>query len=490
MKTPSRVGLRVGSAPVSLFAVAIPARHGQIETDAPADALVKVLAVCLKLLDRLGPAPAPRVGVMHDQQVLQLLDLGKAVAVRVGDGAIEAQVRADVAMPALHERPAQVRAGRLEVQDHVDAARTFERPIDEVDRAIGGEDVDDAFLDADAVESGEKNGLVFGFVDPVAVAQGDVHIVEEDDAAALDGEESAHGLFRIAAPPRLPIGVGRDNAILPAATAALVPDPAAGHRLAVARSAREQDAAPRPAAEGANLLQPAAFQVADRVFPEDVGVGRGQDGRLARRLGILQAALGDAVKPAIVAPLHRQEVDRCIIDFEAVHKLDDGETDALDIVDAAAEANAGIGLARARTPVVNDDAVDGKGAAAARRFQERPVMRVGRERHRIGKTRFARNNLQDLAVSGGVTREREHTFRTTAARKGSGDFSGRDRDCAANLCKAHSLPPRCTMRRWLFWILLLAGFPLFHLLEHLHVYADTPEGDADLIIHNAKVVTV
>src|SRR5262249_50883129 len=186
----------------------------------------------------------------------------------------------------------------------------------------------------------------------------------------------------------------------------------------------------------------------------------------------------------------RQEVDRCIIDFEAVDKLDDGETDALDIVDAAAEADAGIGLARARTPVVNDDAVDGKGAAAARRFQERPGMRVGRERHRIGKTRFGRNNLQDLAVSGGVTREREHTFRTTAARKGSGDFSGRDRDCAANLCKAHSLPPRCTMRRWLFWILLLAGIPLFHLLEHLHVYADTPEGDADLIIHNAKVVTV
>lgn len=45
------------------------------------------------------------------------------------------------------------------------------------------------------------------------------------------------------------------------------------------------------------------------------------------------------------------------------------------------------------------------------------------------------------------------------------------------------------MRRYLFWFSLVAAFPLLTLLEHLHIYAG-PDGDADLIIHNAKIVTV
>jgi predicted amidohydrolase YtcJ len=44
------------------------------------------------------------------------------------------------------------------------------------------------------------------------------------------------------------------------------------------------------------------------------------------------------------------------------------------------------------------------------------------------------------------------------------------------------------MKRYAFWICLLLGFPVIHVLEHVHVYA--ADGDADLIVHNAKVVTV
>jgi len=45
------------------------------------------------------------------------------------------------------------------------------------------------------------------------------------------------------------------------------------------------------------------------------------------------------------------------------------------------------------------------------------------------------------------------------------------------------------MKRWIFWLCLAAAFPVVTLLEHVHIYAGT-DGDADLIIHNAKVVTV
>src|SRR5438128_9278332 len=45
------------------------------------------------------------------------------------------------------------------------------------------------------------------------------------------------------------------------------------------------------------------------------------------------------------------------------------------------------------------------------------------------------------------------------------------------------------MKRWLFWFGLVAAFPLITVLEHVHIYADS-NGDADLIIHHAKIVTV
>src|SRR5262245_20241311 len=46
------------------------------------------------------------------------------------------------------------------------------------------------------------------------------------------------------------------------------------------------------------------------------------------------------------------------------------------------------------------------------------------------------------------------------------------------------------MKRWFFWIVLLGMFPAMTLCERLHVHADEPGGEADLIIHNAKIVTV
>ncbi len=44
------------------------------------------------------------------------------------------------------------------------------------------------------------------------------------------------------------------------------------------------------------------------------------------------------------------------------------------------------------------------------------------------------------------------------------------------------------MKRFLFWFCLIAAFPALTFVER--VYADAADGDADLIIHNAKIVTV
>jgi predicted amidohydrolase YtcJ len=44
--------------------------------------------------------------------------------------------------------------------------------------------------------------------------------------------------------------------------------------------------------------------------------------------------------------------------------------------------------------------------------------------------------------------------------------------------------------RWLFWVSLFAAFPALTLYERACIVADDPAGDADLIIHNAKIVPV
>ena len=78
---------------------------------------------------------------------------------------------------------------RVEVKDQIDPAWPFECPVDQIQRAIGREDENDPFVHGDAVEGAEKNRLILALVDGVAIAQGDVHVVEKDDAALVDAEE-------------------------------------------------------------------------------------------------------------------------------------------------------------------------------------------------------------------------------------------------------------------------------------------------------------
>src|SRR2546422_6268560 len=138
-------------------------------------------------------------------------------------------------MPALEQLAAEIGAGQLEVQNDVDASGPAKGAVDQVQRAVGGENVDDAFLGVQAVQGSEEDGLVLGFVDGLPVAQGQIHVVEEDDAAALDAEQGADSLLCAAANLSRLLIVGRRNdAPFPAAAATLFPDPAAGHGLAVA----------------------------------------------------------------------------------------------------------------------------------------------------------------------------------------------------------------------------------------------------------------
>src|SRR5262249_24979195 len=159
------------------------------EADAPGPADRQFLAVDIELLQRPRPVPGPAVHEVHDEQVLQLLNLSKAEAIRGGDGTGEVEVGADVVVPALHELTAQVCVGDLEVQHDIEPARPLESPVDELGSAVAGENEHHALIDTNAVQSAEEDRLILGFVNGLAIAQGQVHVIEEDDAAALAAEQ-------------------------------------------------------------------------------------------------------------------------------------------------------------------------------------------------------------------------------------------------------------------------------------------------------------
>src|SRR5207244_9247366 len=115
------------------------------------------LAVEAETLQRALPIPAAAVDKVHDEQVFQLFQVCEAEAVRGGHGLVQLEMFANVRVPAVEQAAAQGGAGKLEVHDHVDTARPLERPVNPVEAAVAGEDVDDAFGDGDAVQGGEEN---------------------------------------------------------------------------------------------------------------------------------------------------------------------------------------------------------------------------------------------------------------------------------------------------------------------------------------------
>src|SRR5205823_2873122 len=157
----------------------------------------------------------------------------------------------------------------------------------------------------------------------------------------------------------LAIVVRRDQAVLPAALPATLPDPAAGHRLAVTWRAGQQHAALGPAAVGLDAIDVRAFQVADGVAPELVELLLRQDGRCTRRLTIAAAAQGDAVEPAVGLLIDGDEIESPDVGSVVVVEADSDEANALDFIDAHAELEAGSESAVVRIPVAHKYAVEG-----------------------------------------------------------------------------------------------------------------------------------
>src|SRR5262245_20831808 len=180
-------------------------------------------------------------------------------------------------------------------------------------------------MDVDAVQSAEEDGLVLRLVDCLAVAQSKVHVVEENDAAAVDAEEFLDGVVGAC----LAVVVGCHQAVVPAALTAGLPQPATGHRLAVARGAGQQHAAPRSSAVGLDAIEIRRFEIANGVLPEQVERFGGQDRGVAGRLAIAAAAESDLVEAAVVLAVDGDEVEAPDVTLVAVAAADADEADAL-----------------------------------------------------------------------------------------------------------------------------------------------------------------
>ncbi len=113
-----------------------------------------------------------------------------------------------------------------------------------------------------AVQTGQERRLFRCLLECPALAQGHVDVVEENNAGAVKPEQ----LMGIAVVPGGLESLGADVSPTQAIAVALAAQPAAGHRLAVARLAQQQHAAPLPDTE---LFQPLATvpQKADGVVP-------------------------------------------------------------------------------------------------------------------------------------------------------------------------------------------------------------------------------
>ena len=68
------------------------------------------------------------------------------------------------------------------MQHHIEPSGSLECRVDQTQRAVGGEHIDDAFGALDAVERRQEHRLIVGFTRFIPIPQRDVHIVEEHDA--------------------------------------------------------------------------------------------------------------------------------------------------------------------------------------------------------------------------------------------------------------------------------------------------------------------
>src|SRR5262249_52321247 len=147
----------------------------------------------------------------------------------------------------------------------------------------------------------------------------------------------AEQVLDVVAGPGGAVRVRCDQFVLPPTAPALLPDPAAGHRLAVARRTGQQDAALGPAAVLLDLFEVGRLQVADGVLPQEVELLGRQDRRGIRTILGAAELEGQAVELAVVLAIDDGEVEAPAVLLVTERKADADEVHALDLVEAHAE---------------------------------------------------------------------------------------------------------------------------------------------------------
>src|SRR5436190_297350 len=146
-----------------------------------------------ELAYRFCPFPSVRFEKMKHEQVLQFLNFGETHAIRVCDHPIGVEPGSDLDVPPINESLPQSDIRLRERQHQVKSAGPLERWVDPLGRQVRGENVDNTLVHLDPVERSEKYRLVFRLLSRGPVAQGEVHVVEEDDAPPVDLEQGLDG---------------------------------------------------------------------------------------------------------------------------------------------------------------------------------------------------------------------------------------------------------------------------------------------------------
>src|SRR5262249_57440114 len=102
------------------------------------------------------------------------------------------------------------------------------------------------------------------------------------------------------------------------------------------------------------------------------------------RLAIAAAAEGVLVEPAVVLAIDGNEVEAPDVALIAVPAADADKADALEVVQAHAELEAGSDAAIVGVPVADQDAIDGQERALARGLEEGDVELVQLDGDRLG----------------------------------------------------------------------------------------------------------
>ncbi len=276
------------------------------------------------------------------------------------------------------------------------------------ERAVGREDVYHALVHVDTVERAQEHGLIVGLFHGVPVAERDVHVVEEDDAAAVDREEILHRLNRVARLPRGLVGVRAHFLVFEAQPEALVQEPAAGARLPVAGRSGQEQPALGPTAQFADSLQVLPVEVADGVLPEDFELVRVHHGRGSARGALAAGPHCEAEQFHVIESRDDVEVVSLRLEVFVDTRHAAGEADVSCRVQSNAELRAGVVVSAAGHPVAEENAVERDERPAGCGLEEVEGVTAGCERDRVADLCGRSRGFDELTVIRGIGRERCH----------------------------------------------------------------------------------